>query len=246
MLWALYKPEASAKGTSQLPAPCKPENALRWRFRLVDTCCGRYTSLKRQRRGRANYGRVASLKRQRRGRANYGRVASLKRHEGKMPKAYASGLWFWTILKFKDVFHCAREAFIVVQPPLAAALCPPILANGMRPGRLKKFLQLARAPGFELVHHVFRFPASSGDDDVNMVGPAVDRVQMPAATVAMLSDRVLDEFPLRGVQIERRFGHERSGDFFEVRVRRKKLAWLRDPTSFITGSQVPYIVHVKK
>ena len=60
MLWALYKPEASAKGTSQLPAPCKPETPFA--PRLGHRVTGHYTSLKAQRRGRASSGGCQLLK----------------------------------------------------------------------------------------------------------------------------------------------------------------------------------------
>ena len=47
---------------------------------------------------------------------------------------------------------------MVVQPPFAAPLRPPVCANGSRLGRFKRFLQPPGAPGLELVHDVFGVP----------------------------------------------------------------------------------------
>jgi hypothetical protein len=124
---------------------------------------------------------------------------------------------------------------MVVQPPFAAPLRPPVGANGSRLGRFKPFLQPPAAPGLELVHDVFGVPTRSCHDDVNMVGAAGDRVQVPATMAAMIADRVFDEFSLSRVENQRRFGHERSGCLLEVSIRREKLAWLRDPAAFVAG-----------
>src|SRR5208282_5991287 len=81
-----------------------------------------------------------------------------------------SGLGSWSILEFKHVFHCYREALMVVQPPFAAPLRPPVCADVSRLGRFNQFLQPPGAPGLELVHDVFGVPTRSCDDDVNMIG----------------------------------------------------------------------------
>jgi|GEM_PF-1763416 len=124
---------------------------------------------------------------------------------------------------------------MVVQPPFAAPLRPPVCADGSRLGRFKRFLQPPGAPGLELVHDVFGVPTRSCDDDVNMVGAAGDRVQVPATMAAMIGDRVFDEFPLSRIENQRRFGHERSGCLLDVSIRREKLAWLRNPAAFVAG-----------
>ena len=55
-------------------------------------------------------------------------------------------------------------------------------------GFLEVFLELPRAPGFELIHHVVRLPPGGRDDHVDVLRSGVDDMQMPMADPAMVGD----------------------------------------------------------
>ena len=73
------------------------------------------------------------------------------------------------------------------------------------------------------------------DNDMHVLGAAVDNMPSPTANPAMIGNRGFHEAALLGVQGQSGLGHEPLGLLLEFVIRRPELAGLRDPTTFVSG-----------
>jgi hypothetical protein len=102
-------------------------------------------------------------------------------------------------LSVQNVIGRVRQILFAVNQLLVPAFREPVAPPRLfrdragQPGRVR---QLPRTPRLELAHHLVRVTVR-GDNDVDVVRPRVDGVQLPAADAAVVADRLLDECALR-------------------------------------------------
>jgi hypothetical protein len=79
-------------------------------------------------------------------------------------------------LVFTHVLGHFVEALLVVEPPLAAALRPPVLPDRSIRGvtRLLQMFQPAGTPCLELIHDDRRIPSRRGHDNMNVLRASAD------------------------------------------------------------------------
>src|SRR5262249_54875603 len=86
------------------------------------------------------------------------------------------------LLPILNITDRLLEVHRVIDPFCAAVNCPPFL------GRiLGCFVQTARTPGFELVHHLIGMDVCR-HDQVHMIRTHIERVQLPTANPAMVTN----------------------------------------------------------
>jgi hypothetical protein len=77
--------------------------------------------------------------------------------------------------------------------------------------------------------------AFCGDNDMNVIRPAIDCVQVPLANCAMLLDRRFDDAALPLIERNGAFRHVHKGHSLPFNIWRAENSCLLDPTAIITG-----------
>ena len=91
------------------------------------------------------------------------------------------------VLGVIHVDHSCFEAWVTEQKPNTPAIGPPTLAKG-----IKLFFQTAGRPSLEVSTDFLGSGIEGSDNDVNVIGAAVDGVQMPTPMSTSLCDLLFD------------------------------------------------------
>ena len=108
----------------------------------------------------------------------------------------------FSVLSIQHIDHGGFHALLIVHVPDATSLGPPVFAVGV-----EAFFQTSRGPRFEVGANLFRRSLQRRHDNMNMVGPAVGSMQMPASMPARFRELLFDCTPLVRVQATRVFCH---------------------------------------
>jgi hypothetical protein len=112
----------------------------------------------------------------------------------------------WPLALEHVAIHGSQGRF-VIDVLVPAAPGPPVAAQD----RGCMLFQPARAPSLELLARQLDLPSGRGDHDVNVIGPAIDRMEGPLADRTMVGNGFLNKAALFRIEAEGRFQHVEHG-----------------------------------
>ena len=96
----------------------------------------------------------------------------------------------------------------------------------------RMLLKLPRAPGLELIHYIIGRHAG-GNHDMDMIGAAVNRMEMPLPYLAMIANGLLHNLSLSVRQIQSGFGQTLPRNGFPRGIRLSNVSGFLDPTTLV-------------
>jgi len=122
---------------------------------------------------------------------------------------------------------------VIIDVAVASPFRPPILTYLFASGT-GEFVELPCAPCFKLTANVIGVTVRR-NDDVDVIGTAIDRIEMPATDPTMVGNCFLDKRSLIFSQITRRVLQEFLCPLPQICVGRLGAMSSLHPTSFVAG-----------